>query len=202
MLVEVSCVVEGKGEEQALPVLLRRLAERVDPSLAVKVPRPVLLKRNRLVELEHRLQLAINKTNGLGGVLILLDADKDCPKHLGPALVIRAAKVCGLVPFGLVLAKMEFESWFLAAAESIAGQRGLPSSLNAPPDPESIADAKGWLRGRMPPNRRYSETSDQPALTAVFNLDVARSSRARIPLTSAAGKSRVYCGGLSRLTPP
>jgi hypothetical protein len=64
---------------------------------------------------------------------------------------------------------------FLAAAESIAGQRGLPSNLIAPPDPERIANAKGWLRGRMPPNRKYSQTSDQPALTAVFDLDIARS---------------------------
>jgi hypothetical protein len=110
MLVVVSCVVEGKGEEQALPVLVRRLAERVDPSLAVNVPRPVLLKRNRLADFEHRVQLAINKTNGIGGVLILLDADKDCPKQLGPALFLRAAKVCGLMPCGLILAKVEYES--------------------------------------------------------------------------------------------
>ena len=60
---------------------------------------------------------------------------------------------------------------------------GLPSNQvpspdgcqEPPPDPETITDAKGWLRGHMPKNRKYSEPRDQPALTAVFDLDQARS---------------------------
>jgi Domain of unknown function (DUF4276) len=175
MHVEVTCVVEGKGEEQALPILVRRVAERVDPSLAVSISRPVLLKRNRLNELEQRVQLAVNKLQGPGGVFVVLDADADCPAQLGPQLLGRAMQVCRAMPVGVVLAKREFEAWFLAAAESVGGQRSLCAPLLAPPDPESIADAKGWLRRRMPSNRKYSETSDQPALTAVFDMDLARS---------------------------
>jgi hypothetical protein len=158
-----------------LPVLIRRVAQRVDPSMAVHVPRPVLLKRNRLKELEHRVQLAVNKLQGPGGVLILLDADTDCPAVLGPELLGRAVQACPAMPVAVVLAEREYESWFLAAAESIGGHRGLSSPLQAPPDPEDVADAKGWLRRHMPPNRKYSETTDQPALTAVFDVDLARS---------------------------
>jgi hypothetical protein len=69
---------------------------------------------------------------------------------------------------------MEYEAWFLAAAESLRGRRGIALDMPIPPRPESIRDAKGWLSEQMGRNRRYEETSDQAALTAIFDLDAAR----------------------------
>jgi hypothetical protein len=43
------------------------------------------------------------------------------------------------------------------------------------PNPESIRDAKGFLTRNMPGSRAYSETADQPALAAVFDIQTARS---------------------------
>ena len=40
------------------------------------------------------------------------------------------------------LAKKEFEAWFLAAAESLRGQQGLPLDLTSPHYPENIRGAK------------------------------------------------------------
>jgi hypothetical protein len=74
----------------------------------------------------------------------------------------------------VVLAKSEFENWFIAAAESIAGDSGLAPGLSSPSDPESIRDAKGWLQKAMPPGRKYSETIDQPSLASKFDLNAAR----------------------------
>ena len=74
----------------------------------------------------------------------------------------------------VVLAKREYEAWFLAAARSIAGQREIDKSTTPPSAPESIRGAKEWLSSRMPANRAYSPTRDQPALTAVFDIDAAR----------------------------
>ena len=74
----------------------------------------------------------------------------------------------------VVLAKAEYESWFLAAAASLAGHRGIDEAASPPPDSEAIRDAKGWLSARMPPGRRYRETLHQAALTARFDLDSAR----------------------------
>jgi hypothetical protein len=71
-----------------------------------------------------------------------------------------------------VLAKQEFEAWFLASAPSLAGTRGLPNTLTAPADPEGIGDAKGWL-GRQMAGGTYSETLDQPAFAAGFDLAIA-----------------------------
>ena len=73
-----------------------------------------------------------------------------------------------------MIAKNEFEAWFLAAAESIRGQRGLRDNIHPPNNPEAIKDAKGWLRDRMEDSRTYRETRDQPALTALFDIEQAR----------------------------
>lgn len=74
----------------------------------------------------------------------------------------------------LVLANREYEAWFLAAAESLGGHCGLPSDLTSPSNPEGIRGAKEWLRRHMPRVRKYSETVDQPALTSVFDMQMAR----------------------------
>lgn len=70
------------------------------------------------------------------------------------------------------MAVREYEGWFLAAAPSIAGKRSLPEELKVQ-DPEGVRDAKGWLAKRM--ERGYSETVDQPAFSALFDLDLAQS---------------------------
>jgi hypothetical protein len=74
----------------------------------------------------------------------------------------------------VVLAKKEYEAWFIAAAESLCGECGLPQDLVGDPNPESIRGAKEWLSKHMPQNRRYAETTDQAALTNVFDMHAAR----------------------------
>ena len=73
-----------------------------------------------------------------------------------------------------MLAKQEFEAWFLAAAESLRGQRGLKDDIQSPTDPEAIRGAKEWLRGRMQSGKTYRSKRDQPALAALFDFEQAR----------------------------
>jgi hypothetical protein len=74
----------------------------------------------------------------------------------------------------LVLANREYEAWFIAAAESLRGRRGLAADLTGNPDPEGIRGAKEWLSDRMPRNRPFNPIIDQPALTSVFDMQAAR----------------------------
>lgn len=83
------------------------------------------------------------------GVLVILDADNDCPATEGPKLLTRVRAVARDTPVGLVLAKCEFEAWFLAAAESLAGHQGLRKPLRPPANPEAIPKAKEWLDDKM-----------------------------------------------------
>jgi Domain of unknown function (DUF4276) len=175
--VKLVCIVEGHGEVDAVPLLLRRLALAIRPGLSLQIEQPLRVSRNRLVkprELERAVELAGRRAGPQGAVLLLLDSDDECPAHLAPSLLSRARETRSDLAIGVVLAKREFEAWFLAAAESLRGKRGLNPGLNAPDDPESIRGAKEWLTAHMEPGRRYVETLDQAALAAVFDLERAR----------------------------
>ncbi|MBN1420967.1 MAG: hypothetical protein JXP34_19505 [Planctomycetes bacterium] len=83
-------VVEGKAEEESVPILLRRII-RVHDRLSIA--RPWRVHRNRIVrdgELENVLQAVYRLRGDCGAILILLDADDDCPAALGPQLQARA----------------------------------------------------------------------------------------------------------------
>lgn len=177
MTVKIGCIVEGHGDIEAVPILIRRIAESLYPELTVIIPRPTRIHRNKIVKkdgLEREVQLVARRIAGQGAIFIILDSDNDCPAELGPELLNRALQVQGNLPIAVVLAKHEFEAWFLAAAESLRGKRGLRSDIHSPNEPESIRGAKEWLNGQMDGIRKYSERFDQPALTALFDIEQAR----------------------------
>jgi Domain of unknown function (DUF4276) len=175
--VSIACIVEGHGEVEALPILIRRIGATVDAGIVLDVKKPIRVGRSKLVkqgEIERSVELAAARTSGRGGILILVDADDDCPAKLGPDLLRRARSARSDVPLAVVLAKREFEAWFVAAATSLAGRRGLATDLAPPPDAEAKRDAKGWLTEHRTDGNAYSETTDQAALAAVFDLEQAR----------------------------
>jgi hypothetical protein len=177
MRVELACIVEGHGEVQALPILIRRIAERVAPDLYTHVHPPIRIPANKLIlegELERALRLACIRLEPRGGVFVLLDSEDDLPCEVAPSLQTRA-EACMQLPVSIVLAYREYETWFLAGATSLRGLRGLPADLAPPENPEQPRGAKEWLSQHMLGSRRYLETSDQAALTAALDLDLARS---------------------------
>lgn len=175
--IRIAAIVEGHGECEAVPVLVRRIALEIDPAFVprvlppIRVPASKLLKEN---ELERSIKLAALKLQGHGGILILVDCDDGCPAREGPQLLSRARQVRPDVPIMVVLAKKEYEAWFLAAAESLRNKRKLPGTLASPQHPEEIRGAKEWLSDKMPRGVCYSETSDQAALTKEFDMVAAR----------------------------
>lgn len=176
----VTCIVrivEGHGEVQAVPALIRRIATEIGRGFDVRVERPIRQPRNKLArpdEIERAVDLAARRAGQDGAVLVLIDSDGEPPCTLGPTLLQRAQAVRPAMPIGLVLAHQEYEAWFLASAESLRGVHGLPSTLEPPVDPEGIRGAKEWLIRHMPKGVTYSETQDQAAFTARFDLSLAR----------------------------
>lgn len=176
MALQIACIVEGHGDREAVPIVLRRIAVSLQIG-AVNVVSSLRTPRSKLIkpgEIERAVEFAARRIDGSGAILILIDADDDCPAQLGPELFHRAVQARRDVAIAVVLAKYEFESWFLAAADSLSGRRGLKNDLYAPTNPETIRGAKEWLSQRMEGSRTYSETLDQPALAELFDLDAAR----------------------------
>jgi len=174
---DIACIVEGHGEVEAVPILLRRIGETLDPPVYPEIKPPIRTPASKLLkegELERAVELAALKSGPGGAIFVLLDCDDGCPAELGPRILERAINTRRDRPIAVVLAKKEYEAWFLAGALSLRGRRGLAVDLEPPSNPESIRDAKGWLTHHMPANTSYTETTDQPALTAVFDMRAAR----------------------------
>lgn len=173
---KVASIVEGQGEVAALPVLLRRLQAWKTPSANAEVITPIRVQRDRFLnreeEFRRHLYLAATKSGADGWILILLDADDDCPADFASKLLNRARAYIAHRRISVVLANREFEAWFLAAAASLHGHRGFVFDPEDAIDAEMPRDAKGWLRMRMS-SGVYGETTDQPAFSALFDLQLA-----------------------------
>ncbi len=98
-MVAIYPIVEGHGEVKAVPVLLRRIAWEIRQRHDVEVLAPHQLPRGRMLagdmpDLERAVELGAGKiaqTGGAGAIMVLLDANDDCPAVLGPALVAKSA---------------------------------------------------------------------------------------------------------------
>lgn len=197
----IATIVEGQGEVRALPVLLRRMASEIAPEVYLDLPRPYRVGRGSLfVPCGIERAVAAVAEQGRGrtpGVLVLLDADDDCPAELGPQLLARARAARPDRSGAVVLANREFEAWFLAAATSLRGHRGLSADLTPPAGPESPRDCKGWLSRRREDGREYKPTADQAALAAVFDLRLARKNAPSFDKFVA--RRRTFAGGHGRV---
>jgi hypothetical protein len=180
MVESIACVVEGQGEVAALPVLIRRIAHEL-ADRTVLTPRPLRLSRPKFrvpQELDRFVELAAAKAQPSGAVLVVADSDEDDPQEFAEVCLSCVTRF--ELPIAIVVPTRQYESWFLAGASSLEGKRGLKSPLAPPRDPELVPNPKRWLEDRHTlnsgPQRKwcYSETTDQPALTGLMNLEEAR----------------------------
>ncbi len=167
-------IVEGFGEVAAIPVLLRRLLSEAGV-YELEIGKPIRRKRSELVRRDplHKAVRLARLRHDCDAMLILFDSDDDCPKELAPRLEQWAAEEARGIPCAVVMAHREYEAWFLAAIESIRGQRGIRDDAEAHAHPEKPRGAKEQLEKRMRRGRSYSETADQAALTARFDFAAA-----------------------------
>jgi hypothetical protein len=166
----IASIVEGHAETRSIGVLLRRLRPTVRVLPPQRVPRSRLLRAG---EIERAVELAARKAGPGGAILVLMDADDDCPAALGPSLLARCRSAHAAVSTRVVLAKRELESWFLAGIESLRGRRTLAIDAASVPDPETAPrNAKGFLSRVMA--RPYQDVIDQVAFAAQLDLELAR----------------------------
>jgi Domain of unknown function (DUF4276) len=170
-------VVEGHGEVKTVPLLLRRIAQEhqiynfLAPE-AMRVPKGRI--KDDLGRILNLANIEFQARNVNGAVLIVLDADDDCPAELGIFLRGKAQEAQADIPVVIAVANKEFEAWYLAGIQSLQGKYGLPDTIIAPTSPENIRDAKGWLNKYM---GSYSPTIHQEKFAAVLDLQIARQSQ-------------------------
>jgi hypothetical protein len=175
-------IVEGHGEFHAIRTLLQRVWLEIVGGQYIDVIRPIRQPRNKLVRdddsLKRAIELAVLKLSECGAdipgmVLLLVDADQDAVCQLAPQLLATSRLINANTDMACILANVEYETWFVAAAESL--QEYLDLQPNDPPAfPENTRSGKAWVEKRFK-GIKYSETVDQPAMTAALDLQQCRS---------------------------
>jgi hypothetical protein len=173
-------IVEGHGEVEAVPRLIHRIYAEFSPGIIPKVNPAIRVKAGSFLNdpdyFQRQISLAASKAaQNNGRVLILLDCEDVCPAILGPDLLSRAIAVRSDIPYSVVLAHREFETWFIAALNSLGGRAGIALGAFAPPDAEAIRGAKEWLGKQM--SQSYDPIVHQLEFSKHFDLHQAR----RIP---------------------
>jgi hypothetical protein len=176
--VTIASIVEGKGEIDAVPKLLHRIARQHNITglftpKSHMVPRSNLIRIGGVEEAVNQESVRFRRPGTGGGILVLLDADKDCPVRVAQDLHSRVLKACPGVPFAVVLPKPEFEAWFLAAAPSLSGQHGFLPDLKVPKEPEGRRDAKQQLSLLRRSGDPYKPKALQTKLASIFDLEMA-----------------------------
>lgn len=196
MSVYISPIVEGHTEQDnAVRELISRIwytllgqAEYLEVLRAVRGDRGILGNATRGSDLARKIEEAHiglrdaidNDPDGRGVVLLVLDADSDCPKALGPGLLAAAQHHCPhLTPFACVLAVREFENGIVAGAAGFQTRidLNLPTPMPLPADPEGFAGAS-WLvrqRKRVRQNLTYKKRDD--AVRFIHAMDLAEAER-------------------------
>jgi hypothetical protein len=182
MRLRVAPIVEGHGEEYAVRTLLTRVWHELLGGDFIDVIRPIRGKRHQLVrpkDLERAIGLAALKlaevqSEDASVILVLLDADDDAPCTLAPKLLAAARAYRPDLDVACVLANVEYETWFVGAAASLTTFLAAPEG--ATEQPEHLRRGKGWVQAHFIGPTRYSETLDQPRLTAAMDLRMCRAS--------------------------
>jgi hypothetical protein len=174
MSVGIASIVEGHGEVKSVPSLLTLILNTLGIHDIYALD-PMRVHRQEVVkpgQLEQKIKVLVATRRNVGAILVLLDADEDCPAELAPALLDRAGKNTHL-PVRVVLARREFEAWFLGCTEPFRGFMGIPDNAVAPEDPEEERDAKGRLERNMH-GASYSSKVDQVRFVKRMDLDACR----------------------------
>jgi hypothetical protein len=187
--------VEGSGDTGAVPILVKRLATDhdlwgdaiLDPEV-FRVGGPGKLGGRNAKRWLDLLRAALKRTD-VAAILVVLDGDVEtwekrafCAREVARTLADRAKQVGAGKTFSLavVFACLEFESWLLAAVESLAGKQlpdgrsgvraGIPKfegDLEVAP-----RDAKGELSRLMASG--YKASTDQGHLASMVDLSLIR----------------------------
>ena len=199
-------IVEGPGDVQATPILLRKILWDHLNCYNIGVVKPKKAggrgALDRVGGLERFIEYA-SSTPNCGGILVLVDCDEDCARDWAKLTCDRCKEVGVSVPIAVVCAVHEYEAWFLASLDSVRGSGRLNQDMHYDGNPEAVSGVKGWFTQQMPPGRAYKETIDQASLTSLIDISLARAnSRSFRRLCHALEELQSAMGaGLALITP-
>ncbi len=171
-------LVEGDGDQKAVPELIRRVAANNNLSHIVPAGRPIkagdIKKLSREGMLERFVAYAMSRDDG-DSALLLLDCDDDCAVDVAVAFSGRLEALHFEKPLGMVLLVREFESLFLFSLSSLRVRfpeyDWADNRRDYLTQAEQIRGAKEEISGLMR-SRTYKETQDQVRFVTALDWDI------------------------------
>lgn len=173
-------IVEGPGDMQAAPVLIRRIAEHHGyNNIRVLPPH----KRGDLPKVkanfDNYFKMAIKEKAVIIWIIDFDCATCNCVAEEAEQLYKKAHDIYPDWPFKVAFMVKEFESLFLSEPEATRKVlKEIPKEKVFPENPENIRGAKEWLSKAMPSGFTYKETVHQVKLAAAVDLNNLRNSSA------------------------
>ena len=172
-------IVEGPGDVAAFPPLLVSILQQLHcrPDVMVAHGKASVVnaqnKQKLEKDLEKFLRHALNKPD-CGAIIVLVDADDDCPVTKFQQMTHRCRQAGLPVPVQVVYAHRMYESWLLASIETIRGRHGISEEASLEVAVETVGNPKKWLSDQMPHGSIYKETTHQVSLSKEIDLDITR----------------------------
>lgn len=169
-------IVEGHGDEGAVRALIQRFAHEVHAHFDFHVADPFRLQRTKFakdVEVESAIRFGAIKLKPFARrhVLLVMDADDDCPATQHARVMRLAREASPEVDVRFVMPVREYEAWFIGCLDRSKPHADIRDDLPSPVDRSTIRDAKGWFRANiLVPGRPYSPSVDQAKFTYLIDL--------------------------------
>lgn len=183
-------IIEGQTEVNCIELLLQRIwselmtfpdrlqvlpSTRGNRDALIDPAKPDLARKVEEAYVKLARQLRADPI-GRGLLLLLLDAEEDCPAELAPKLLVAAKKVRSDADISCVFAKRMLENWIVAGASTLAGVNGLPDVL---PARDRFEDRSGvaWLEDQLRSRhraRKYKKTADAKKFVRALKLQECR----------------------------
>ncbi len=190
MTLYIASIVEGQTEQGCLERLLQRTwKELLGRDERIQVLEPFRAPRDKLIHspsdliniIEQSLQKLYAKAKhdpaAIRLLLLLLDAEGDCPAAHAPRLLESACKIVPPdVSISCVMPKRMLENWIVAGASTLGGINNLPIPL---PDRDRFEELNGagWLKEQVRSTnkmRKYSKVVDTIEFINKMNLNECR----------------------------
>jgi hypothetical protein len=169
-------IVEGPGDVEAAPLLLRKILSEYLHCDDIGVLKPKKAGGRGGLDkaggIEKFIQYA-SITPDCAGILVLVDADDDCAVDWAKRACDRCKDSEMTVPVAVVCVVREYEAWFLASIDSIKGSSRLNQDIEFDGDPEDFGAVEEWFTQQMPSGRAYKETIDQASFTSLIDVPLA-----------------------------
>jgi len=164
-------IVEGPGDVDSVPLLLRRLLHERHNVFDVEIARQYRYGENGKVTRNFSRQALAAAKEGVP-LLWTLDCDDGCPVEWANHFeqIIPAGIT---VPIKFAFFQREYECMFLAEHDCLVAELAINPATPRSSHPENIRGAKERISKMMPAGAAYKETVHQARLTARMDLNNA-----------------------------